>query len=353
MDNISRRELQIKALRDDKVQLQKREPKRTTTGRFHIRIIPVVVFGILMLPLLVSFLLPQRKNEQSKDALETMRNEVQLHTDSDYYVICERPSGTLEVPMEEYLVSALSRIMSVEEPKEALMAMAVLLRTQVVYETEQLGACVVDVLYTLDELEQIYGSKTPNWAEEWIYIQAVRDTSGIIITYEGNALEIAYHKISAGMTRDGEEMFGERFPYLVSVNCEEDMMAAEYFSKINYDREEFFAYLQKLTGNNALTQAEVIIDRRDQAGYVMSVTIQGEGFDRICVGGESFRKIFSLSSSHFEIKENDDCVTFSCKGIGHGYGLSMNQANVLAREGYDFMEIIRYFYRDVVFMRIA
>lgn len=330
---------------------KKHKRKKTIMGRLPAGSLPVIVFCMFMLPLALSFVFSGQTERKDTAGEEEIRTDLQQTAETDYYVICDRSSGTLEIPMEEYLVSALSQTMSAAQPKEALMAMAVLLRTQVVYESEQMGACVADSVRTLDELKDALGTEGAELFEN--YVNAVEETSGIIITYQGLAIETAYHQISAGATRDAAEVFGDRFPYLVSAVCEEDMMSVGYLNRISFSRAEFFEYLKELTGCSTLTTAEVSIDARDEAGYVLSLTVQGEEFDSIRVGGETFRKLLGLPSSHFDMEENDKNVIFSCRGAGHGFGLSINKACSLAQDGNDFMDIIRYFYQDIVFMRIA
>lgn len=66
------------------------------------------------------------------------------------------------------------------------------------------------------QLEEIWGKDGFAIAYERVR-QAVEETAGQILTYEGVPVEPFFHKISAGVTRAGEE------PYLVSVDSKWDM----------------------------------------------------------------------------------------------------------------------------------
>jgi stage II sporulation protein D len=83
------------------------------------------------------------------------------------------------------------------------------------------------------------------------------------------------------------------------------------------------------------------IDSRDTAGYVLWLTVGGRA-----VAGEEFREKMELNSSCFSIKQLEDGVRIVTKGIGHGFGLSQNQAEYMAEAGSDYKEILRYFYPE-------
>ena len=337
MDKVRAREFGIK------------KERKTTMGRKNVRILCAVVFCMIGLPLLLSFGIG---GGQSREREAGAKEEFLLNqADAGYDVVCERPSGMLHIPMEEYLISTIAQVMGPEEPAEAMRALAVLLRTQVVYESELEGGCFVEQVKLLEELREEWGEQSDAYME--IYRSAVADTAGIIMTWQGEVMETAYHQVSAGNTRNGSEVFGDRLPYLISVACEEDLMSPQYYNRISFSKKDFFEKLRLLTGDENLTSAELIIDQRDSAGYVISLTIRPEDTDAVQIGGETFRSIMGLPSSHFSMEEEGDTVSFLCKGVGHGFGMSVYSACRLAEKGTGFMDILRYFYPETVFMRIA
>ena len=57
-----------------------------------------------------------------------------------------------------------------------------------------------------------------------------------------------------------------------------------------------------------------------------------------------------LNSNNFTIstyKENSDIVRFVCRGKGSGMGLSIFDANKLAKEGLKYIDIINNYYKDI------
>ena len=55
----------------------------------------------------------------------------------------------------------------------------------------------------------------------------------------------------------------------------------------------------------------------------------------------------SLRSANFTAEYKDGSFTFTVLGYGHGVGMSQHGADYLARQGYTYDEILRYYYTDV------
>lgn len=327
-----------------RMQIQKQE--KATMGRVGIKVLCMVVFCMLAMPLVLSFVLSGKQKAQ-EDMAE--QNAIYQTADSGYYVTCERETGMLRIPMEDYLFSMVAQLMEPDAPVEAMRALVVLLRTQIVYETEQEETCVVVNFKLPKELRAEWGERADEY--EQLYRAAVCDTAGIVMTWQGELMETAYHSVSAGSTRSGS--LDSVFPYLQSVSCEGDLMSPNYRNRIVFDKEEFFEKLRMLAGDFGITSARVTIDERDEADYVVFLSICPDGAPDVQIGGETFRLAFHLPSSNFTMEEEGDNVIFLCKGVGHGFGMSLYTAGLLAQEDKDFMEIIRYFYPEAVFMRIA
>lgn len=66
--------------------------------------------------------------------------------------------------------------------------------------------------------------------------------------------------------------------------------------------------------------------------------------------GVETRTILGLKSTNFEIyiDQSNKSIIFSVLGYGHGVGMSQTGADSLAKQGYDYLEIVHHFYTDVV-----
>ena len=59
------------------------------------------------------------------------------------------------------------------------------------------------------------------------------------------------------------------------------------------------------------------------------------------------RKKLSLRSTDFTIIINNDLIMITTKGYGHGVGMSQYGANNMAKLGYTYEEILKYYYQDI------
>ena len=166
------------------------------------------------------------------------------------------------------------------------------------------------------------------------YEKAVEDTKGEILTYEDELKLVPYHEISAGQTRDGEEVFhSEEDSYLKSVHSDVDKESDNYINGI---------YINK----NILPQ-ELKIKTRDSAGYVTEILADGKILE-----GESFRKGMGLTSANFTIQEIGNQMRFLCKGKGHGMGFSQYGGNDMAKKGGTDKEILEYYFPEMKIQQV-
>lgn len=57
--------------------------------------------------------------------------------------------------------------------------------------------------------------------------------------------------------------------------------------------------------------------------------------------------LIGLKSTNFNYKIDDDNIIFSVIGYGHGVGMSQTGADALAKQGYNYEEIIKHYYNNV------
>lgn len=166
------------------------------------------------------------------------------------------------------------------------------------------------------------------------YEKAVEETTGEILTCENELKQVPYHEISAGRTRDGEEVFhNEEGAYLKSVHSDVDKESKDFLNSV---------YINK----NILPR-ELKIQTRDSAGYVTEILADGKVLE-----GESFRKGMGFTSANFTIQEIGDWIRFICKGRGHGMGFSQYGGNDMARNGSLDEDILKYYFPEMEIQQI-
>jgi peptidoglycan hydrolase-like amidase len=122
-----------------------------------------------------------------------------------------------ELPLEDYLLGVVPNELSPTTygELEALKAQAVAARTYVVRnmgqsKNEGYDICASDAC-------QVYLGQG---SEHLLSTQAVMETRGVIATYRDEPINALYSSTCGGRTEDAENIFDEKFPYLVSTICE-------------------------------------------------------------------------------------------------------------------------------------
>lgn len=283
---------------------------------------------------------------------EELRYEHQKGAAGGIRILLDRTSGAYYMDMEEYLPGVIARQMPIEYELEALKAQAVIARTYICRQLESFGdgteipESALDMDYTeADQLKQLWGTSSfPGYYQK--LEQAVRETSGVIMTYEGKAIDPMFCRASAGMTRAGD--FAH--PYLQPVDCPLDMEAEGFQQFSSFTGEEGARAVNGIPeGGEGPRQvkaqdfpAGVQIISRDGAGYVEQIQIGGFLF-----GGEEIQYALGLSSACFSMEAYGEGFRAVSKGIGHGYGLSQHTANEKAKEGWRAEDILGYFYKNI------
>ena len=225
--------------------------------------------------------------------------------------------------VETCLPVILSREIDGEKEKETVMAQAVIARTNI-YEKMEKGENLYAII---KEVRQEY-----SWEDmsgrifSKIYEEAVKETKDCVLSYKGELKHVPYHEISAGMTRNGKNVFRDSsYTYLKSVESSQDKKSPDYLSSVYIEESQM--------------PKELTVEERDEAGYVLSLRADGNLLE-----GEAFCQGMKLSSSNFTIQKVGKKYRFLCKGKGHGLGFSQYGGNELAREGKNWQEILEAYF---------
>lgn len=246
----------------------------------------------------------------------------------------------LELDMEQYIIGVLASSIPVTYEKEAIKAQSVIARTSIVKKiggrksinTSELNLGYMNIL----QMEEYWGYD--KFYDNYNMLQAiVADTKGEVMKYDGELIEAAFHAVSIGTTRDGKRALNsDKYPYLQSIPSTKDVESEEYITSSTFSFQKMSDLFQK----NITTLPQVLSS--DELGYVEKIKINDE-----VISGEQFRKILSLNSSCFEMKLDSDGAKITVKGKGHGLGLSQYGANIMAKEGKKYKEILNYYYQNI------
>ena len=273
---------------------------------------------------------------------ERLRAENTTQGQQDGHIVeADLEWGLWELPLEEYLVYRLFLVMPGDYETETLKAQAVLLRTELAAQYQEEGE---RIRVAGDGLAAFYAEKEGAEAEAFSKSsQAVEETAGMILTYQGEPIRASYFSVSNGCTRAASE---EECPYFTTVSCEQDKTSPDYHSVVEVEKEAYIEALAGVVGEDC--GHDELWENRDfsydDAGYMTSVSYFTEEQEEKRLDGETFRHLFGLASASFTAAWEEDRVLFSVTGVGHGYGLSQYGANCKAKEGETYEEILADFF---------
>ena len=173
--------------------------------------------------------------------------------------------------------------------------------------------------------------------------QAVADTDGMAVCYEGAPIQALFHAASAAFTRSAAEVFGEELPYLQSVESPEGDEVPNYYSVVTVPSTEFVEKADRRRARVRLFRGQLRVDRPDRLrrGRGSSTAVQIGGQE---VPTRTLRTLFSLRSSSLSVEMRDGNAVFYVTGYGHGVGMSQYGANALAKQGKSWQEILTWYY---------
>lgn len=239
----------------------------------------------------------------------------------------------LYLDIESYLEGVISSEMSPAFEMEALKAQCVAARTFVVQRGYEVDDTTNTQVYRDDkQLKDIWKDNYDVYHKK--IQQAVQETTGEILTYQGKPISALFFSSSCGKTANAQEYWGNKVPYLVSVDSSWDKQSEEYEKSITMSKQEFST---ALGFQNTVHEIEEPI--RYDSGYVKEIRI-----DRIVFTGREVREKLNLRSSCFTIKESKDNVVITTKGYGHGVGMSQIGAQAMAEKGKSYKQILSHYY---------
>lgn len=254
----------------------------------------------------------------------------------------------------DYLASVVHSEMG-EAPLEALKAQALLSRT---FLAKRHGQDPGD--YDVTDLTE-YQSYGGAFSETRLSRQAVEETTGEVLTFQGELIRPLFHSTSGGYTLDAFDVWGrEKIPYLAAVQDGEGPRAyGELSPHVRWQ-----AVIAKDAVHRILSQAYGLRDpgrlievrkveqrRHDIENYPGQLELVGPGLK---IGTDQFRLDINrvlgwhtIKSNRFRIDLVGSTYTLTGNGLGHGVGMSQWGAKGMAERGYDFRQIVSHYFRGV------
>lgn len=317
------------------------------------RDVGTVLLFVFLLPYVISCLWGHVGEEI--DNLTERKNEKTDWIDERYEIALSGNWGIRKMSLHEYLIRKLEIVLGQDEEDityelETLKAQAILLRTELWELILNNNGRDNDDNIIIQDDTVMYGIKEKSTLCE----QAVENTDGIYLAYENRPVKAAFFPVSNGHTRSASEVWGSiSYPYLVSVECNQDILADDYQTQVIVSKDEYCRIILKLCVNEETSDIEPdnvwgnVEFSFDSAGYVVDANVDGYS-----LSGETFRTAFGLNSACFNAEWKDDEVIFHVTGVGHGFGMSQYGANERAVSGETFDQILKYYFFNTELAKI-
>lgn len=290
-------------------------------------------------------------------------SEITFPTDGKVKLYHKTQDKVEEIDLEEYIMGVVASEVPASFDEEALKAQAIAARTFYMNkrnnpnkDEKSKGAEICDTTHC-----QVYMSKDERMAKwskseaenNWSKIQnAVLDTKGQVLTYEGSLLEYPqFFATSSGRTEDAKDVFAIDVPYLKSEESKGEEIAPKYKTTIEIPINEFINKINTKYANANLKKSNldslIKISSYTEAGSVKQIKIGS-----ITIKGTEFRELFKLNSTNFKFDFEKDTVRVNCMGYGHGVGMSQWGANVMAKNGSTYDEILKHYYKGIEIQKV-
>lgn len=293
-----------------------------------------------------------------------------------------------EVNLEKYLYFVVPSEMPESYGLEALKAQAVCARSYacrhiLANSLSAQGAHVDDSSYY-----QVYN----NYPDAPLCTQAVDETKGQIMTYEGELVQAYYFSTSCGYTTDADIWHDENeLPYIQGRRVwkeeeETDFATAImdwdypaydaefpwYRWRVDFTLEDLSNCVSAAGFEEAVGAVQGLeVGMRGKNGVVKSLTVRGEKGSVVIETEYAIRKFLNPEGLELHRKDGEAVVNFSLLpsgyfllreitkeeglqgyrieggGFGHGAGMSQNAAKAMAEEGMSYIDILRFFYQKV------
>lgn len=224
------------------------------------------------------------------------------------------------VGLEDYVKGVVPHEMSGKWPLEALKAQAVCARTFACRGAKH-SSYGFDVCASIDC--QVYNGVSTSTA---LSDQAVDETAGQCIWYNGALAEAVYHSSDGGATEDARNVWGGDVPYLQGKTdpYEAQTTIPNYSYTVTYTAEELTWVLQA-SGYSIGNVVDVYVAEQSPLGNVTKIVFTDSAGRTLTMTGQACSTVFYSTT----LGKNVPSLHFTISGGSGGGGFSVNGSSTL------------------------
>ena len=289
-----------------------------------------------------------------------------------------------ELYTDDYVKGVIAKEMPASWPNEALKAQAVAARCFAYSSLGKHSDYGFDVCSTTNC--QVYGGVT---AETASTIRAADETAGMVVCYNGRIISTLFGSSNGGYMEAAQNVWSGNYPYFQTVRDEyertEEISSAVW--TVEFTAQEIKDKLAASGVNiGDITGMEVV--KTSESGRVLEVCVYGttgsksytKNAARSFLGLKSqlytitppeSEKVYcigaggqaAISGNYYVITEHglelrgsnrtDDKYIISGRGYGHGVGMSQWGAYHMSQAGFNYQDILTYYYRGTQVLNYA
>lgn len=168
---------------------------------------------------------------------------------------------------------------------------------------------------------------------------AATTTNEIIVDENDKIIETLFHSNSGGQTANSEDVWSNKISYLRSVTDSFSIGGSNAQWEEEFKEKEWLNYFKKLGVD--------INDYNIKRELLNFSQAEGRKSKIFSIPLTQVRKDFKLKSTFFDVIPWGSNVKLRGRGYGHGVGMSQEGAAKMCADGYEYWEVIEYYYQGV------
>lgn len=291
----------------------------------------IVIFILLVLLLAMLYIGSYSKNPEVSDLEEVEKIEIE---------ILRTATGEVEIlDLEEVILGVLAGEIPASVDNEALKAQAVAARSYILKKWQSAveicdAPSCCQIYLDEEQRREKWGSNFEIYEDKLENV--VSATAGEVMMKDGEIVDCFYCANCGGKTQSATSCWGGVEEY-TSMECFWCTESASFQSTNFFTKEQ----LTKLLDVDYEALPMLKVSSVDATGRVKLVTCADESWT-----GSEFRTVLGLKSQQFSWLSTAEGYFFTVLGYGHGVGMCQDGAAKMAEAGYNYEEILEYYYNS-------
>lgn len=244
-----------------------------------------------------------------------------------------------KIDLEDYVAGVVEAEAGYDLPSEYYKLQAILVRTYVLKNLNKHQSEGFDVC------NQVHCQAYHHKVTRLDINKAVKETKELIVVDEKlQLIHTVYHSNCGGETCNSEDVWVEALPYLKSVVDTFCLRTKTFTWTIEIPKEKAY---KKLNWEKFITDSlsdEFIKICQDTSRIILK-NVNSTPVTKL-------RSALNLKSTYFSVEEQNDTLYIYGKGYGHGVGLCQNGGIEMAKQGYGYEDILKFYYQDVFIVNL-